>query len=99
MAWNLHAIEPTTHGDDVASMAWGDGNTHRYGADVGRARVEAVPLAFDLSVELAAFDAVWPSGSAAAVSYRERLANGDEGWSPGTADPVSYTHLTLPTKA
>ena len=57
-----------------------------YSADVGRARVEAVPLAFDLNEALAAFDGVWPSGSAAAVSYRERLANGDEGWSPGAAD-------------
>ena len=66
-----------------------------YSADVGRARVEAVPLAFDLNEALAAFDGVWPSGSAAAVSYRERLMNGDDGWSPGAADRggVSCPHL------
>ena len=66
-----------------------------YSADLGAARVEAVPLAFDLNEALAAFDAVWPSGSAAAVSYRERLMNGDDGWSPGAADRggVSCPHL------
>ena len=57
-----------------------------YSADLGSARVEAVPLAFDLDEALRAFDEVWAPGSAAAVSYRERLANGDEGWSPGAAD-------------
>ena len=76
-------------------MAWGDGNTHRYGADLGRVRVEAVPLAFDLSAALAAFDGVWAPGSAAAVSYRERLVHGDDGWSPGAANRagVACPHL------
>ena len=57
-----------------------------YSADVGRARVEAVPLAFDLNEALAAFDGVWAPGSAAAVSYRERLVHGDSGWSAAAAD-------------
>ena len=66
-----------------------------YSADLGRARVEAVPLDFDLSAALAAFDAVWAPGSAAAVSYRERLVHGDSGWSPALADRggVSCPHL------
>ena len=58
-------------------------------------RVEAVPLAFDLSAALAAFDGVWAPGSAAAVSYRERLVHGDDGWSPGAANRagVACPHL------
>ena len=66
-----------------------------YSADLGTARVEAVPLAFDLSAALAAFDAVWAPGSAAAVSYRERLVHGDSGWSRAAADRggVACPHL------
>ena len=66
-----------------------------YSADLGTARVEAVPLAFDLSAALAAFDAVWAPGSAAAVSYRERLVHGDSGWSAAAADRggVACPHL------
>ena len=54
-----------------------------------------MPLDFDLNEALAAFDAVWAPGSAAAVSYRERLVNGDSGWTPAVADRggVSCPHL------
>jgi len=66
-----------------------------YSADLGRARVEAVPMDFDLNEALAAFDAVWAPGSAAAVSYRERLVHGDSGWSAAAANRggVSCPHL------
>ena len=66
-----------------------------YSADLGRARVEVVPLAFDLNEALAAFDEVWAPESAAAVSYRERLMNGDAGWTPAVADRggVACPHL------
>ena len=67
---------------DVPSSALG---APLYGAGLGAARVEAVPLYFDLIEALRAFDEVWPSGSAAAVSYRERLVNGDSAWSPAAA--------------
>ena len=67
----------------------------RYGAELGGVRVEAVPLDFDLDEALAAFDAVWAPGSAAAVSYRERLVNGDSGWTPAVAHRggVACPHL------
>ena len=59
-----------------------------YGADLGGVRVEAVALAFDVDAALGAFDEVWAPGSAAAVSYRERLVQGDQNWSPRDADRV-----------
>jgi len=34
------------------------------------------PVAFDLQAWLADFDRLWPAGSDAAVSYRERLLGG-----------------------
>jgi hypothetical protein len=38
--------------------------------------IDALRVPFDTTTWLARFDAIWPAGSAAAVSYRERLANG-----------------------
>ncbi len=47
-----------------------------YGTSVGPVRVEAVPVRYDHGAWLERFDRVWPAGSAAAVSYRERLVAG-----------------------
>ena len=55
-----------------------------YGTAVGGVRVEAVPVRYDHDAWLARFDRVWPPGSAAAVSYRDRLAAGPR-WSVGDA--------------
>ncbi len=38
--------------------------------------VSLVPLAFDIDAWLAQFDRIWPVGSAAALSYRDRIRNG-----------------------
>jgi hypothetical protein len=40
------------------------------------AHVSLRPVAFDLAAWLAEFDRLWPAGSAAAESYRDRLVSG-----------------------
>ena len=47
-----------------------------YGTSVGRVHVEAVPVRYDHDAWLARFDRVWPAGSPAALSYRERMTAG-----------------------
>ncbi|MCP5264503.1 MAG: hypothetical protein H6934_00200 [Burkholderiaceae bacterium] len=47
-----------------------------YGADLGELRIEAIPLAFDMSSWLESFSRQWPANSAAAVSYLERIRLG-----------------------
>jgi hypothetical protein len=47
-----------------------------YGTAVGAVHVEAVPVRYDHDAWLERFDRVWPPGSPAAVSYRERIASG-----------------------
>ncbi len=47
-----------------------------YGARLGATVVEAVPVRYDHDAWIARFDRVWPAGSPAAVSYRERIASG-----------------------
>lgn len=47
-----------------------------YGARVGSVMVEAVPVVFDVPRFLAMFDAVWPTGSPAERSYRQRIVSG-----------------------
>ena len=47
-----------------------------YGTVLDGAHVDAVPLRFDEDAWLAHFDQVWPADSPAALSYRERIANG-----------------------
>ncbi len=47
-----------------------------YGAQVRDVYVEAVPVAFDHSTFVDQFDHIWPEGSPAAVSYRERIVGG-----------------------
>jgi len=47
-----------------------------YGARLGAAVVEAVPLRYDHEAWLAEFDRAWPAGSPAALSYRKRIASG-----------------------
>lgn len=42
----------------------------------GPVTVELVPLAFDVDRWLALFDQLWPKGSEAALSYRQRIVNG-----------------------
>ncbi|HYS51214.1 MAG TPA: hypothetical protein VEM33_05005, partial [Burkholderiales bacterium] len=47
-----------------------------YGARLGAAVVEAVPVRYDHEAWLAEFDRAWPAGSPAALSYRKRIASG-----------------------
>ena len=47
-----------------------------YGARLGGTVVEAVPVRYDYEAWIARFDRVWPAGSAAALSYRKRIASG-----------------------
>jgi hypothetical protein len=47
-----------------------------YATRVGPVVVEAVPVMFDVPRFLAMFDAVWPSGSPAERSYRQRIVFG-----------------------
>ena len=47
-----------------------------YGARLGAAVVEAVPLHYDHEAWMAEFDRAWPVGSPAALSYRKRIASG-----------------------
>ena len=47
-----------------------------YGVRLGAAVVEAVPVRYDYEAWMARFDRVWPAGSAAALSYRKRIASG-----------------------
>ena len=47
-----------------------------YGARLGGTVVEAVPVRYDHDAWMARFDRVWPAGSPAALSYRERIASG-----------------------
>jgi hypothetical protein len=47
-----------------------------YGERVGRLRVEAVPVRYDHAAWLEWFDARWPAGSPASVSYRRRIVDG-----------------------
>lgn len=46
------------------------------GLSAGTMAVELVPLAFDAERWLALFDRLWPRGSEAALSYRQRIVNG-----------------------
>ena len=47
-----------------------------YGARIGAAHVEAVPVRYDHEAWLAEFDRMWPAGSPASLSYRKRIASG-----------------------
>jgi hypothetical protein len=47
-----------------------------YGARLGAAVVEAVPVPYDHEAWIARFDRVWPAGSPASLSYRRRIASG-----------------------
>ena len=47
-----------------------------YGTRLGDMRVDAVALDYDHAAWLAHFDTTWPTGSPAAVSYRQRIAEG-----------------------
>ena len=59
----------------------------RYGATLrGGTTVSAISIAFDAATYLAVFDNTWAVGSAAAVSYRDRLADGLPHWTPTQAD-------------
>ena len=44
--------------------------------DEPQAGLSLMPLAFDLDTWLATFDRLWPTGSEAAVSYRDRILLG-----------------------
>jgi hypothetical protein len=45
-----------------------------YGVRLGAVHVEAIPIPFDAAAFLALFDAIWPRGTPAEVSYRKRIA-------------------------
>jgi hypothetical protein len=47
-----------------------------YGEWLGPVFVEALAVRYDQARWLAHFDALWPAGSPAAVSYRRRIAEG-----------------------
>lgn len=47
-----------------------------YRTRLGAAVVEAVPLRYDHQAWLARFDRIWPPGSPASLSYRQRIATG-----------------------
>jgi hypothetical protein len=47
-----------------------------YGERLGPLRVEAVPVRYDHAAWLEWFDARWPAGSPASVSYRRRIVDG-----------------------
>jgi hypothetical protein len=47
-----------------------------YGTHTAGVYVDALAVRFDLAQFLARFDAAWPAGSAACVSYRSRIAHG-----------------------
>ena len=49
-----------------------------YGARLGAAVVEAVPVRYDHEAWIAEFDRAWPAGSPAALSYRKRIASGPD---------------------
>lgn len=50
--------------------------TPLYGTATAGVHVDALPLAYDRDGFLAAFDACWPAGSPAAISYRPRIVDG-----------------------
>ncbi|HEV8551824.1 MAG TPA: metallophosphoesterase family protein [Casimicrobiaceae bacterium] len=50
--------------------------TPSYGVEIEGVMVEALAVAYDHDRFLADFDAQWPPGSAAAVSYRRRIVDG-----------------------
>lgn len=52
----------------VAGLGWSDGRAN--------VRVSLVPVEFDVDAWLEEFDRLWPAGSAAALSYRQRLLTG-----------------------
>lgn len=43
-------------------------------------RIDAVPVAYDVDAWRRRWEAWWPAGSAARLSYAERMANGLRGW-------------------
>ncbi len=47
-----------------------------YGTVIEGVHIDAVPIDYDQAAWLAHFDAIWPAGSAAALSYRARIAHG-----------------------
>jgi hypothetical protein len=62
-----------------------------YGARLGAIVVEAVPVRYDHDAWLARFDSVWPAGSPASLSYRQRIASGpgyDVGQALRTSSPT-----------
>jgi len=52
--------------------------TALYGVEIDGVNVEALAVAYDHDRFLADFDAQWPAGSPAAVSYRRRIADGPD---------------------
>ena len=55
-----------------------------YSAKIGDIAVESVPVRYDHDAWMTDFDRVWPVGSPASLSYRDRIARGP-GYEPGQA--------------
>lgn len=64
-----------------------------YGVCHGNLHIDAVALAYDHAAFLAQFDQLWPAGSDAALSYRQRIL-GDMAHSVADAAPLSATART-----
>jgi hypothetical protein len=58
-----------------------------YGLRHNGVHVDALPVAFDLEAFVQAFDCVWPEGSPAAVSYRQRILGEFSGGRVSAARP------------
>jgi hypothetical protein len=64
-----------------------------YGLQRASVHIDALPVAYDLEAFAAAFDAIWPQGSPAAISYRKRIHGQFAGSHAALAQP------RVPTKA
>lgn len=58
-----------------------------YGLKRGAVHIDALPVAFDLTAFVRVFDAIWPKGSPAETSYRERIHGHLAGTDVGLAIP------------
>lgn len=70
-----------------------------YGTTLGPLHIDAVPVRYDHERWLQRFDALWPAGSPAALSYRKRIAEGP-GYAPERAlrTSVSLRNDARPTQ-
>ncbi len=65
-------------------------HTALYGLMHSGVCIDALPVTFDLTAFLRSFDAIWPEGSPAAVSYRKRIIGEFTGSRLSVARPIAY---------